>query len=294
MYLIALSFFLFNNAYSQLKVLPDGSSNYLGNFWTGGINMAVMSFSSSGMTVPCIFPAIPFQLTLGTANNYIAGSYVWHSWSSIYDQWPSDKRLKENIHSIDSALQKLMLLNPIKYDLIQQIPDSVPGSMKDFIKADCKNRLGFIAQDVQKVFPQSVHKEPKTGYYGISTMDLIPVLVKAIQEQQIQIKALEDKLSSVTRKKNNVNDPNIAFLKQNYPNPFNTITQINYFLPKNSNNASIFIYDLQGLQKRMIKLTETGEGGIVINGSELKAGMYFYTLVVDNQEVDTKKMILTE
>jgi hypothetical protein len=40
-------------------------------------------------------------------------------------------------------------------------------------------------------------------------------------------------------------------------------------------------------------ISNTGEGEIVINANELKQGMYVYSLLVDNQLVDTKRMVLT-
>ena len=39
---------------------------------------------------------------------------------------------------------------------------------------------------------------------------------------------------------------------------------------------------------------ERGEGVVQIQGAELSAGMYIYTLIADNKVVDTKRMILTE
>jgi hypothetical protein len=39
---------------------------------------------------------------------------------------------------------------------------------------------------------------------------------------------------------------------------------------------------------------QTGLNSIIVNGSELPAGMYLYTLVVDNEIIDTKRMILTK
>jgi len=39
---------------------------------------------------------------------------------------------------------------------------------------------------------------------------------------------------------------------------------------------------------------EVKSSGITFSGSELAAGMYFYALIVDGKEVDTKRMVLTE
>ena len=57
-------------------------------------------------------------------------------------------------------------------------------------------------------------------------------------------------------------------------------------------SASIMIFDMQGLLKRTILISEPGKREVTINGHELTAGMYLYSLVVDDQEIDTKRMIL--
>ena len=50
---------------------------------------------------------------------------------------------------------------------------------------------------------------------------------------------------------------------------------------------------MQGVQIKSIQVNNRGKDSEIINGAELKAGMYFYTLIADGQEVDTKRMILT-
>ena len=56
----------------------------------------------------------------------------------------------------------------------------------------------------------------------------------------------------------------------------------------------IYIYNMRGMQIKSISIPEKGYGTITINGSDLQAGMYLYTLIVDGKEVDTKRMILTK
>jgi len=56
----------------------------------------------------------------------------------------------------------------------------------------------------------------------------------------------------------------------------------------------IYIYNMSGMQIKSISIPEKGYGTITINGSDLQAGMYLYTLIVDGKEVDTKRMILTK
>ena len=51
---------------------------------------------------------------------------------------------------------------------------------------------------------------------------------------------------------------------------------------------------MQGTLLKTYTITERGKSSLSIFGGELKPGMYLYSLVADNKEVDTKKMILTE
>jgi hypothetical protein len=54
------------------------------------------------------------------------------------------------------------------------------------------------------------------------------------------------------------------------------------------------IYDLQGKQLKQINIAERGEGVQVIPASEFTAGIYLYGLIADGNQVDMKRMILTE
>jgi hypothetical protein len=44
----------------------------------------------------------------------------------------------------------------------------------------------------------------------------------------------------------------------------------------------------------MQNISETGQGEIILKGSELQPGMYLYVLIVDGNIIDTKRMILTD
>ena len=52
--------------------------------------------------------------------------------------------------------------------------------------------------------------------------------------------------------------------------------------------------NLQGNLLLTYNLSDNGFGSVVINGSSLNAGMYIYSLVVNGQEAETKRMILTK
>jgi hypothetical protein len=83
-----------------------------------------------------------------------------------------------------------------------------------------------------------------------------------------------------------------AKLEQNAPNPFHENTLIRYYLPQETQRASIVITDLGGTQVMSIPLEGQGVGQALINGGSLATGTYVYTLVVDGRQVDSKRMVL--
>jgi DNA-binding MltR family transcriptional regulator len=64
--------------------------------------------------------------------------------------------------------------------------------VQEKLKTDKRTRLGFIAQDVQAIFPELVEEDAE-GYLSVDYLGLIPVLVEAIKEQQVQIEELQKK-----------------------------------------------------------------------------------------------------
>jgi hypothetical protein len=102
----------------------------------------------------------------------------------------SDARLKENIQDIDVGLDAVMALKPRKFDWKE-------GKGKD-IKGD----RGWIAQEFEQVFPEMVgtwRDEPPEGEepYKSVGADLIPVLVKAIQELKAELDATKAEVAAL-------------------------------------------------------------------------------------------------
>ncbi|HBX52885.1 MAG TPA: secretion protein Por, partial [Bacteroidales bacterium] len=71
-------------------------------------------------------------------------------------------------------------------------------------------------------------------------------------------------------------------------------TVIEYYISENTANASIMIFDLNGKLLKTNNITGSGKGSITIFGNELSQGMYLYSLVINGEERDTKRMILSE
>lgn len=85
-----------------------------------------------------------------------------------------------------------------------------------------------------------------------------------------------------------------AILNQNNPNPFTKETEITCFIPDKTKDVAIYIYNMQGKQVKYIPVFEKGKTKVNILDKELYPGMFFYSLIIDGKEIDTKKMILTK
>lgn len=88
--------------------------------------------------------------------------------------------------------------------------------------------------------------------------------------------------------------PDDYTLLQNYPNPFNPSTTIGFKLSK-SGNVSLIIYDVRGKEiDRIVNNKFYERGNIQLNYSNpgLSSGVYFYSMLVNGEVIDSKKMIL--
>lgn len=81
-------------------------------------------------------------------------------------------------------------------------------------------------------------------------------------------------------------------LFENYPNPFNSSTTIRYRLPVDG-NVRITLYNILGQEIRILLngFNEAGEYDMLLDGSKLASGVYFYTLRA-GEFIQTKKLIL--
>jgi len=144
------------------------------------------------------------------------------------------------------------------------------------------------------------------GKKGIVYDNLIALLIEAMKQQDLQIIRLQSDLNNCCTKTNESNRLNIpnnngidetnsgSYINQNNPNPFNKETIIEYFITERNASASVLVFDMNGKLLKTLKITNSGKGSITINANDFAPGMYYYSLVVNNKEIGTKKMILTE
>ncbi|MFT3746206.1 MAG: tail fiber domain-containing protein [Pyrinomonadaceae bacterium] len=150
-------------------------------------------FKTNGSVSPNTDNAVP----LGAAAN---------RWTAVFAVngtiQTSDARLKKNIHSLNYGLGQLMKLRPVSFD------------WKD--DSTAKTNLGFLAQEVEKIIPEAVVKgDDQNHTRGMNYSELLPVIVRSVQEQQSQIaeqariiglqqktiRRLEQRLNSITSRK---------------------------------------------------------------------------------------------
>jgi len=187
-------------------------------------------------------------------------------------------------------------------------PEITPEIFKQIQEEKSRHEMGVIAQEVEKVVPEVVRTR-EDGLKSVAYSEMVGLLIEAIKEQQHEIAVLQtevDKLQGGVssdasfRSASNLTgitgtvDPGIANcrLYQNTPNPFKDGTEIHYQLSPEVQSADIYIFSVKG---DLLKRYPAPPSGVVeIKGSHLHAGMYIYTLVVDGQPVDSKRMLLTK
>jgi Chaperone of endosialidase len=214
----------------------------------------------------------------------------------------SDQKYKQDIATIKDASSIINKLRGVTYTWNRKAyPDK---KLEDGLQA------GFIAQEVNKVYPLAVASDGNNGYL-VNYNSFIPLLVQGQQE-------LNKKIDELTQKNQDLQDEitrlyqllNTAAgndrtkgkitgsglenkLFQNKPNPFGSTTAIDYFIATPKALAFIIIYDLTGKELLRFKIANSGNGSIQLTASQLSNGIYLYSLVIDGKEIETRKMTLS-
>jgi hypothetical protein len=226
----------------------------------------------------------------------------------------SDANLKDNIEDITNPMDIISQLNPKSYTFRR-------GENESMILPS-GTQFGLLAQDVYNVLPQLtkdlVHpaRYDSTGnlayeaieYKSVNYIGLVPFLIAAVKEQQTQIAELQAANSSHHVSPTQSSDgeqgqdqskpethvdltSQDAILYQNNPNPFGSETKINYYLPQNVGSAKMIFMDEYGQVIKETELNDRGNASVVVNSENLANGIYSYSLVVNGNVKDTKKMV---
>lgn len=111
----------------------------------------------------------------------------------------SDERLKENVVSIEADKTKsgILDLNAVSYTLKTTIEKDTKDTIEQKLVCETSRALGrkhygLIAQEVQKIFPELVY-EDGDGILSVNYIELIPVMIQALQEMNTEIENLKGK-----------------------------------------------------------------------------------------------------
>ncbi|HEY6979058.1 MAG TPA: tail fiber domain-containing protein, partial [Chitinophagaceae bacterium] len=224
----------------------------------------------------------------------------------------SDENLKQDIQDFSSAMNIIGQLHPKHYQYRQD------GNYK-LMNLPAGNHYGLIAQDVEKVLPnlvkdtkfypdkavpsesENLKNAPVINFKALNYTELIPVMIKGMQEQQFLIQQLQQQMQQQQQQINELkkmveaqtfsaNISSAASLQQNTPNPFNQNTTIRCYVPAPAKQAQLVVYSLDGHKLKSYALS-SGTNEVNIAAGTLPSGQYLYSLLVNGKNIDSKKMI---
>ncbi len=219
----------------------------------------------------------------------------------------SDARLKTNIEPLaseESALENVLNMAVVSYnykerEIQKSDTDTTDNSaLREFNKKQAEIRhYGLLAQELQKIYPNLVY-EGQDGYLGVNYVELVPVLIRSIQELKQELDQVKSGSEAKTR---SASDESADFsaiatgnvLYQNTPNPFKERTVIRFSLADGVQDASVCIFDMTGKTIKKLPVS-SGMDSVSVGGYELGEGMFLYSLIVNGQVIDTKRMVISK
>ncbi len=309
----------------------DGSPGYLAltdfNGKVGGASQRVFLISSTGSL-------IVDNATAQDPNAVVESNFRLHIQGDAYksdggDLWnvPSDKRLKRDIKEYEGGLNIIKKINPVSFvyngkagttdgqqqiGVIAQELQKIAPHMVSTFRVTTADDGGIEYIDGRCDGKKVTRTEQK--YLGINASSLKWIMVDAIQEQQQIIENQKDEIETlreemaemkkimqaILNNKVDINSQNIqlngsrAYLEQNQPNPFNSNTLIKYNVPTDATDALVNVFDTSGQLIHSEVITNTGKGEIQLKAGTIAAGTYSYSLVVNDNIVDTKRMVIVK
>jgi|GEM_PF-5914027 len=261
-----------------------------------------------------------YKLILSDGEALKEGSADW----SIF----SDQRLKTNIEPYQKGLTTLKKLNFYEFEYNGLANTTVGkkhvGVMAQEIREVLPNTVDIVPQrlrresteltDIHIFNPDELRyltinsvKElsEKTEELEVLTVQQAQELSQKMEELETlqqqydglandlaQIKALLGLANQATPIDPNPTLERSGYLLQNVPNPVTAVTRLPYFVPTETKNASILVYNIEGTLVEKFAVQEQGHGTITWNTQHLPQGIYTYILWMDEQQIDVKKMVL--
>lgn len=238
-----------------------------------------------------------------TDNSANLGIYGYSTmWNYLYSEYAtftynptilSDKNTKKEIKDLDKTLSKLVSLRPVKYRMkAEKANKETSVTSESETPAEKKLQVGLIAQEVQNIFPEVV-TQVGDSHLGIRYTELVPMLIKALQEQQEKISMLREKAEYYVQ--NSFNNEILKGCKvyQSKLNTGNKSITFEYEIPASVKSAELYICNTKGKLLKRNTIDSHGSGSILIDVNEFENEKLFYCFVQDGLIVDTKQFLLT-
>ena len=252
---------------------------------TGAVGTVTWNGTSGGeLSTGGVRTAATYQNSSGNYRLYVSGLVGATAFIAY-----SDKRLKKNINRIESPLDKISKIKGYTYEWTDNF------RKKSAIVLDEK-QAGFVAQEIRDVLPEAV-VENSDGLYGVNYNAVMPLLLEGIKEQQKIISELKLEIaefkSKFTQSSYVVQPQNSKEYFQIIPNPVEQESKIIYKLDNSITKAMFIVYDLQGKMLKQMDLPKgTKEGQLPLNKNDLGKGMYILSLIINNDEAQSKRFLV--
>jgi hypothetical protein len=160
---------------TRFRIFANGGISIGSNTQPSGANVYMANKLGMGITAPSYRIELPNSSSVGVGYGLAKG---WNTYS--------DTRVKFDQREIQYGLKEVMKLEPKSYQHANAYFENQQLIISD---KEVEQDIGLIAQEVIKVIPEVV-KEPadeNNALWSVEYAKMIPVLIKAIQEQQLMI-----------------------------------------------------------------------------------------------------------
>jgi hypothetical protein len=173
---------------SNGQALAIQNAFYVNNL--GNVGISTLPVIGTQLTVQGTISATSATIVNSTANtlrvtantttggNLTVGGTI-NAVGDVIAFYTSDKRLKDNIVPITSALAKIDSINGVEYDWNSELQAIHSG-----------HDVGVIAQEIEQVLPEAVVTRDN-GYKAVNYDKVIPLLLQAIKELKAEVQALK-------------------------------------------------------------------------------------------------------
>jgi len=163
-----------NMNFSNVNLYSNGTQGYLN---VGTTTYATTETTTSAGSFSTL--SVSSLISLGANISTISVSSLFATYAYVQNLYqPSDQLLKTNLETFSTTVTDVLQLQPKRFEW----------------KANGKSDFGFIAQEVQSVWPELVSRDPH-GSLNLEYSKFIPLLLESIRELKARVEVLEKRLS---------------------------------------------------------------------------------------------------